>query len=391
MFKRSAEALLEGYLKSDEKKIFFLWGPRRSGKTTLLRQLERTYGYPLFNFDLQSDAEKFAPRREALSRLAALGPVILIDEVQNAPETIKALKVLHDEYKVKIIATGSSELRQKTQDFDSLAGRFIEHYCYPLSTDELRLSMTVKPAEEEDWYQSVAHDMQIYGGYPEVLSTPISQRKEREDLLRSIVETYILKDIVNIYDLRNSKIAYDLLRKIALQIGSEVSLRELANSLSTSAQTIANYLQIFVKNHVLIALPSFKTNMRRAISEHKKYYFHDLGVRNALIDDFRELHLRNDQGHVFENFVISEVNKVLLNENIHRNLYFYREYSGAEVDLIIEDSEKTYLGVEFKLSAPKKPMKTIFPLPHEQLLITPGNYHRLLEHLRRPFPLTNHA
>src|SRR3972149_11086750 len=103
MFKRSVEAVLEGYLKGDEKKIFFLWGPRRSGKTTLLRQLEEKHGYPFFNFDLHSDAEKFVPRREALVRLAALGPVILIDEVQNAPDAIKAIKVLHDEYQIKII------------------------------------------------------------------------------------------------------------------------------------------------------------------------------------------------------------------------------------------------------------------------------------------------
>ena len=105
------------------------------------------------------------------------------------------------------------------------------------------------------------------------------------------------------------KLAKDILTKIALQIGSEVSVRELANSLGENAVTVSNYIEIFVKNYILIQLPSFKTNIRKAVSENRKLYFYDLGIRNILVKDFRDLELRPDKGGVFENFIVSEIEK----------------------------------------------------------------------------------
>jgi len=106
------------------------------------------------------------------------------------------------------------------------------------------------------------------------------------------------------------QLAKDILTKIALQLGSEVSLREIATSLQANWTTVSNYVEIFVKNYILISLPSFKTNARRAVSENKKYYFYDLGLRNALIKDFRDLDLRQDRGAVFENYIVSEIEKI---------------------------------------------------------------------------------
>ena len=151
MFKRTIESFIEKYLKIDNDKMLFIWGPRRSGKTTLLKKIAREQGVPIFNFDLLTDQERFVPRREILQQLVLENKIILIDEVQNYPESTVALKVLHDEFHVKIIATGSSELRQKSKNFDSLSGRFIEQYCLPLSIYEIAENSSMLAYEKSDF------------------------------------------------------------------------------------------------------------------------------------------------------------------------------------------------------------------------------------------------
>lgn len=370
MIIRTIEEKIKDYLDSKERKILFVWGPRRSGKTTLLKKYAQILDEPTFNFDFLSDQELFVPDREKLAKIADEHKVILIDEIQNYPDATKVLKLLHDEFKVKIIATGSSELRQKGHDFDSLAGRYIETYCLPLSIEESIEFKKVKSYEVAKRSTSQAKDFIKWGSYPEVFLEKNDEEKIR--LLENIFNTYVLKDVVSIYDLKDTKLARDILQKIALQIGSEVSLREIASSLQANIGTVSNYIEIFVQNHVLIQIPAFKTNLRRSISENKKYFFLDLGIRNALIKDFRDLELRPDKGNVFENLIISEVFKKKKNDNLLLNLYFYREYSGKEIDLVIEDYKKQYKTYEIKLS--KKSEKSFFPIESKFYPVNISNY-----------------
>ena len=321
---RSIEEHIDRYIYSDSNKIFFVWGPRRSGKTTVLTKLAKKKSTRIFNFDVISDRELFLPTREALAKIAAIYKLILIDEVQNYPEATIALKILHDEFNVKIIATGSSELRQKTREFDTLAGRTTEHYCLPLSVYEIFNNSEVKLIEKDAFIKKLQSDIQIFGSYPEVYTEVNLTESEKIDLLQDIFDKYVLKDVINIYDLKNEKLAKDILSKIALQIGSEVSIREIANDLKATVSTVSNYIEIFIKNYILIPLPSFKTNLRRAVSENRKLFFYDLGIRNILVKDFRDLSLRPDKGGVFENFIVSEIEKQRKNIKAKQNFYFYR-------------------------------------------------------------------
>src|SRR5882724_1875945 len=373
MLQRHIEEKVQEYLSEDNHKIYFIWGPRRSGKTTILKDLASKLSVPIFNFDLLSDREPFAPTRDTLEKIASAHKVILIDEVQNYPESTVALKILYDEFNVKIIATGSSEIRQKSTAFDSLAGRFIESYFLPLSLKEIDDNTQIETYAKEPFYKNLAHQLQIFGSYPEIYANTTLSESERIDLLQNILDTYVLKDIINIYDLKNEKLAKDILIKIALQIGSEVSVRELAGSLGANAVTVSNYIEIFIKNYILIPLPSFKINTRKAVSENRKLYFYDLGIRNILVKDFRELELRPDKGGVFENFIISEIEKKRRNNHAKETLYFYREYGGQEVDLILENYKKEYDCVEIKVNA-KGGNKDIFPLPHTFITINTQNY-----------------
>ena len=379
LYKRTIEPYLDKYLSSDSNKIAFVWGPRRSGKTTILKKISEKIGVPLFNFDLQSDREKFLPDRNTLKKIVDSVSVILIDEVQNYQDATLALKILHDEFKIKIIATGSSELRRKSKNFDSLAGRFIEFHCLPLSLNEIYENNKPLPHAEKEFWSSVLDNAVIFGAYPE-LSDAGSNESAKVEGLQNILSTYVLKDVIDIYELRNSKLASDLLLKIALQVGQEVSVRELASDLGASAPTVVNYLEIFVKNYILIALPSFKTNVRRSVSAHKKYYFLDLGLRNALVKDFRPLNLRPDKGNVFENFVVSELYKKIVSEKLLYSLYFYREYNGNEVDVVAEDFQKNHICFEAKLSASK--VEKIFPLPHKLITVNQDNIFDSVEALK---------
>ncbi|HCX90023.1 MAG TPA: hypothetical protein DHT43_05790 [Deltaproteobacteria bacterium] len=382
MLKRAIETRIDAYLKGKDHKIFFIWGPRRSGKTTILKKLSTLLSVPVFNFDLQSDTEKFIARREVLEGLVKEHKIILIDEVQNYPSATVVLKILHDEFAVKIIATGSSELRQKgSGEFDTLAGRFTDNYCLPLSVREIIENCNVLTYEEEIFTQELSVSLQIFGAYPEVYTRQDLSETERMDLLQNIFDTYVLKDIVKIYDLKNQKLAHDILTKIALQLGSEASLREIAGSLSANVSTVANYIEIFIKNYILIPLPSFKTNKRRAVSKNQKLYFYDPGIRNILVRDFRKLDLRPDKGGLFENFIISEVEKRRKNLGLKQNMYFYREYSGKEVDLVLEDYYKNYYCMEIK-TAGKNRIKNVFPLKSKFAVIDSNNY---LEKINRTF------
>lgn len=373
MFKRTIEKEIEEYIKGKDYKTFYIWGPRRSGKTTILRELAQKLGVRVFNFDFSSDQRIFQPERDVLDKLTKENKVILIDEVQNYPQATVVIKLLYDEYKVKVIATGSSELRQKDKEFDTQAGRFTEHYCLPLSINEIKQNTNIPSYEEPNFEKRLLEQLQIFGSYPEIYTAENLSDDDKEKLLENIVQTYVLKDIVDIYGLKNKKLAEDILTKIALQLGSEVSVRELADSLGSNGVTVENYIEIFIKNHILIPLPSFKTNARRAVSENRKLYFYDLGMRNALVKDFRETSLRPDKGGLFENFIILEIEKQQRNTGTLQTLYFYREYGGKEVDLIIEDYKKKYVCIEMKVNE-KGGNKDIFPLPHTFTTINTQNY-----------------
>ncbi|OGG26105.1 hypothetical protein A2960_03870 [Candidatus Gottesmanbacteria bacterium RIFCSPLOWO2_01_FULL_39_12b] len=373
ILKRIIEDNIDKYLNSGEIKTLFVWGPRRSGKTTIIDKLAKKLGVTKYNFDLQSDREKFAPRRDVLEGIVKENKVVLIDEVQNYPESTVMLKLLHDEFKKKVIATGSSELRQKSsKEFDTMAGRFNEIYCLPLSIFEILGNAQPKAYDEKEFKKQLAKKLQIFGAYPEVYTKDDLVEKDRIDLLQAVLDTYVLKDVVDIYELKSQKLAKDILTKIALQLGSEVSIREIADSLGAYPSTVSNYIEIFIKNYILISLPSFKTNIRKAVSENRKLYFYDLGIRNILIQDFRDLELRQDKGGVFENFIISELEKLRKVKNAKVNMYFYREYGGKEVDIIIEDYKKKYTAVEIKTT--KGSAKDIFPISNTSLVITTENY-----------------
>ncbi len=348
---RKITAQLEGVIEKPIKKIIFLWGARQTGKSTILDYLHRKYGGSYFDFDDLEDRRLFVPELSKLESNIRLksdkaeSPYIFIDEVQKYPDSTQSIKLLSDKTKYLIFATGSSEMRAKTNQFDTLAGRYKEFILFPLTIDEVAGFYAKKVSL--DLY---LEEMMVYGSYPGVVLA-----KNKIEELKNITQNSVIKDIVNIYDLKNADLVYDLLRLLAMQIGNLISITELASSLGTTKITLDNYLSILSKNRIIHLLEPFRSNKRHSYLSKKKVFFTDLGVRNALIGDFRPINVRQDLGAIFENLIVMGALRQTFYQRNNNKLLYYREIAGAqkEIDLIIESPEGKKTGHEIKFNGGK--------------------------------------
>jgi len=186
--------------------------------------------------------------------------------------------------------------------------------------------------------------------YPKVHC--LKSNKEKEDYLNEYLNNYLYKDILAFPGARKPKKVVDLLTLLALQIGGEVKISELAQNLSLSQKAVENYLDVLEKMFVIMNLRGFSRNLRKEISKTSKYYFFDVGLRNALIRNFNPLNLRQDAGELFENWFIMEKIKAADIFARQANFYFWRTYDQQEIDLVEERGGKLF-GYEIKWKSKK--------------------------------------
>jgi predicted AAA+ superfamily ATPase len=326
-------------------KIVMLLGPRQVGKTTLVRSLlsgqaENTSIY----FDGESRDAQAALQPISLAHLEqVIGSyrVVAIDEAQKIAGIGSTLKLLADNFGSSrtFIVTGSSSLNLLNETSEPLTGRKRVFYLYPFSCAEL-----MGDADFQARRQIFTHQL-IYGSYPEVYSAASYREKRRQ--IEEIADSYLYRDLLAFNMIRKSNKITDLLKLLSYQIGSEVSYQEIGNRLNLSRETVENYIDMLEKSFVIFRLPPYRFNARRAITGKRKVYFYDLGIRNALINNFQSLEIRPDRGAMFENFCVAERLKKRSYQQIYGDQYFYRSYDGAEVDLI-EDRDGMLYGYEFK-------------------------------------------
>ena len=355
-----------------ENKVLLIYGPRQVGKTTLLNEYLKTC---TMKFKLDSGdnirvqhllgSEDF----EQIKKYAEGYDLIAIDEAQRIPRIGQGLKILVDQIPhLKIIATGSSSFSLSGEVGEPLTGRKITLNLFPVAQQELS-----KIYNEYETKEKLEQSL-LYGGYPEVITSEKVQEKQR--ILEELVNSYLLKDIMDIEQVKGSKILLDLLRLIAFQVGNEVSLSELARHLSIDRKTVGRYLDLFEKSFIIYNLRGFSKNLREEIVNKSKYYFYDNGIRNAIISNFNRLELRNDVGQLWENFLFMERMKKRTYSGMNANIYFWRTWDQKEIDLIEERDGKLY-AFEFKwkkerVSPPKKWRETY---PESEFdVITSENY-----------------
>jgi len=353
------------------RKVVCLFGPRQVGKTTLLREIFEDLGNPkeFLNGDFADDRALLVPERAALQRLAGHLDHLFIDEAQTVPEIGRVLKLLHDEFpSLRVVASGSAsfDLRKKTGE--PLTGRQVVFDLFPIALSELHPGATTL----RQW---VEHGM-IFGGYPEVVMT--NSPGAKREALRQIAADYLLKDLFAQVEVNRDRL-HDLLRLVAYQIGSEVSLNELASSTRMDVKTVDRYLGLLEDAFVIVRLGGFSRNLRKEVAKSRKIYFTDLGIRNALIDAFKPPALREDMGRLWENYLVIERRKRLSHAATPAKHWFWRTYDQQEIDLVEESADGSQLGAfEFKWNPSKGkarvPKLFLETYPHAAAEVITGEY-----------------
>jgi predicted AAA+ superfamily ATPase len=358
-------------------KVVVLYGPRQVGKTTLATELldYTDLKVQLINADELRYREALASQdRQVLGNLLADNELLIIDEAQRVENIGLNLKILVDQFPgAAIIATGSASFELANKISEPLTGRSLTYYMYPVSYGEIQQTFGPFEAREQldRWL--------IWGGYPEIAVEESTQR--REQLLGELVGSYLYRDLLELDGLRKPEKIVDLLRLLAFQIGQEVSLSELATNLAINRETVDRYLDLLEKVFVIFRVSGFSRNLRKEVTKNARYYFFDNGVRNALIQNFNPLHLRNDVGQLWENYLIMERRKVNAASQRKANIYFWRTYDQKEIDYI-EEREGKLFGYEFKRQGEmKKKTRREFSqsYPHAELqTVTVDNFEAFL-------------
>lgn len=326
-------------------KALIIYGPRRVGKTTLLKNfLKKTKCKYRFDSgdNIRIQQALSSQDFKVIKEYASDYELIAIDEAQQIPNIGQGLKIIVDQLpKTKIIATGSSSFDLAGQIGEPLTGRKKTLILYPIAQSEL-----LKEYNKFDLKERL-EEFLIFGSYPEVITA--KTKRQKREFLNEIVDSYLLKDILTFDKVKGAKIVLNLLRLLAFQLGNEVSLNELSQNLGIDVKTVGRYLDILEKAFVIFSLSGFSRNLRSEVTSKNKYYFLDMGVRNAIISQFNGLELRNDAGALFENFIFIERLKKRSYQEISGNVYFWRTYEGQEIDFV-EEREGKLFGFECKWS-----------------------------------------
>lgn len=333
---------LGDYIKTG--KVLIIYGPRRIGKTTLLK--EYLSGYK-GKYKLDSGDNILTQRILSSQNFSDIADyvsgydLIVIDEAQQIPNIGMGLKIIVDQNpKIKVVATGSSSFDLANKIGEPLTGRKTTLTLYPIAQIELLNEKYNKYELKEK-----IEDFLVFGSYPEII---LAQSKEEKiKILNEIVGSYLFKDILALENIKNPNALIKLLKLISFQIGKPVSVNELATQLGLNSRTVEKYLDLLEKTFVIKAVGSFSHNLRKEISKKNKYYFYDNGIRNAIIGQFNDAENRNDIGEIWENFIIIERIKRNSYKGNYFNCYFWRTYDRKEIDWVEEGDEKVF-GYEIK-------------------------------------------
>jgi len=356
----------------EPNKVLVVYGPRRVGKTTLLRELLDTTILK-YRFDSGENIrvqEVFTSNDfDKIKEYVGNNELIAIDEAQQIPNIGQGLKIIVDQIPgIKVVVTGSSSFDLLNHIGEPLVGRKRTIILYSFAQIEL--------AEVFGNFdlRNRLEEFLVYGSYPDVFLA--NTNEEKKVFLNEIVDAYLLKDVLALDGVKKSKTLIDLVKLLALQIGSEVSFSELAVQLNANVRTIEKYVDVLEKGFVIVSLGALKRNLRNEIRGKKKYYFYDTGVRNALLSQFGELSSRNDVGSLWENFLFIERLKKQSYQSVFANRYFWRTYDQKEIDLV-EEYNGVLHAYEFKwkketASRPKQFLSTYENSSFE--LISQKNY-----------------
>jgi len=336
------------------QKAVIIYGPRRCGKTTLLKKMlsetdEKNYMF-VSGEDIVVQDYLGSKSIEKLRQFAGNKKLIVIDEAQKTKYIGLNIKLMLDHIEgIKIVASGSSSFDLARQTGEPLTGRKYTLMMFPLAQLEIGAAQTRQQTD------ALLESRLVYGSYPEVVLMDDNAR--RALYLKEIVNSYLYKDVLELDGVRYSDKLVKLLQLLAFQIGKEVSYNELGTQLGMSKNTIERYLDLLEKAFVIFKIKGLSRSLRKEVSKNPRYYFYDTGVRNGLINNFNPLSMRDDTGALWENYIVMEMLKRQEYLGLQANNYFWRTYDKKEIDFV-EERNNRLCGYEIAWSAKKsKPPK----------------------------------
>lgn len=352
IFRRTIENKIKDRLYKGRAILIF--GPRQAGKTTISKKILEPYGMEgeYFNCELSTVRKNFeVGEPELLKDMIGNKKIVVFDEAQTIEDIGVILKAFIDTYPdIQIIATGSSSFDLANKINEPLTGRAFEFILYPLSVSEIKQTMG-------DVGMNDLNDFMRLGTYPAVVAE--KDPKIKEDILKNLATNYLYKDVYTFESIRNPRIFENLIKMLALQIGSLVSVNELALSLGVSRATVEKYIKLLEQSYVIKIIRPFSRNPRNEIKKAFKIYFIDTGVRNAVVDNVSTLDERQDKGALFENFFIMERFKINSVEAFPAQIMFWRTRVGDEID-VIEELEGKISSYECKWNNDKQVSFDVF-------------------------------
>jgi len=371
------------------KEVLILLGARQVGKTTILKRIFPDANYLIVdNEPIKNALERYDPviYKQLLNISSG---VVVLDEIHRLSDPGRAAKIFFDQLpEYKLIITGSSAFNIKNKASESLAGRKIDYHLYPLSLSEylvqngLEKNLSFRPMEailqgdkNSEIFKpydhiAVLNNILVYGLYPAMQSHPSDST-----YLVNLIDSVVFKDLVELSLLENKSAALSLLKLLAYQIGSLVNYAELASKLGIGAKTVKRYIELFEQSFIIFTLKPYSSRKRDEIARMPKVYFHDVGLRNALINNFEPIENRGDAGQLFENFIISEFLKYNYYGNFGYNFNYWRTKSGSEVDLVLSKQNNKTIAIEIKTKLQRVNRAFISRYPESRMtVVSKDNY-----------------
>lgn len=366
MFKRQLTEILLKTVASFP--VTVLTGPRQSGKTTLLR-----LSFPNFTYvSLESPDQLMMAKADPRGLLHSNQPGIIIDEAQNYPELFSYIQEVIDiELKpIKIILSGSQNFLLAEKISQTLAGRAAIFELLPLTYAELM--------SDESTATPTLFEFLYHGAYPR----PYHEHLSTNIWYDSYIKTYMERDVRSIINVRDLSQFQLFLKYCAGQHGQEFNASLIATSLGMSQTNVMHWLSILEASYIVFRLQPFYKNYRKRLSKRSKLYFYDTAIVSHLlgIESPEHLAIHASRGAIFEGFVITEIIKTFYALGRRPSLYYWREHSGLEIDLLIEKADQL-IALEAKsgmtitleqLSGLQKIHNTITDTPLQRALVYGG-------------------
>lgn len=353
-------------------KAIIVIGARQVGKSTLFNMVleKREEAVLLLNCDEPEVQEMLSSvNTQELKLLIGQNKILVIDEAQRVDNIGMTLKLITDNFPdVQLLVTGSSSFELQNKLNEPLTGRKYEYHLFPLSTGELLNAQGLVSVKQ------TLESRLIFGSYPDVFN----HKEDAKELLYNLSSSYLYKDLLNLESVRRPSLLGKLLTALALQVTSEVSYNELAQTVGTDNKTVEKYVDLLEKCYIIFKLNGFSRNLRTELKRAKKFYFYDNGIRNAILQNFAPLALRQDVGALWENFFISERIKSNQYSGRYVNSYFWRTNQQQEIDYIEECDGQFSL---FEMKWNPRRANTQFPNAFlatydvkEKAIVTPENW-----------------